>query len=153
MGVELLGTSYSLTDKGVGETEKEKPTLTYTEIFYQCLPHYLLMGMSADEFWNCDPRLYKVYREKDRMEMERKNEVLWLQGMYVYQAILLTAPRLNSIKPEQPEDYPQKPFDLGLYTKEAEALTDEEIRKTPEFARVVEWAMAVNKQRQGKKNG
>ena len=32
-------------------------------------------------------------------------------------------------------------------------MTDEEIRKTPEYARVVEWAMAVNKQKQGKKNG
>ena len=153
MGVELLGNSYSLNE-GVGESETNKPTLTYTEVFYQCLPHYLEMGMSADEFWNCDPLLYRAYREKDRIHTERENERLWLQGAYVYQAILLAAPRLNSIKPEEPLEYPSKPFDLGLTKDEEEddMPTDEEIRKSPEYTKVLEWAMTVNKSK-GNNNG
>lgn len=148
MGGELLGNSYSLDDEGVGDTETEKPTLTYTEVFYQCLPYYLSMGMSADEFWNCDPRMYRVYREKDRIATEKQNEMLWIQGAYVYQAILLAAPRLNSLKPEEPLPYPLKPFDLGLSkTEDEDVPTDEEIQKSPEFNKVMEWAMTVNKQK------
>ena len=149
MGGELLGDSYSLDDEGVGDTETEKPTLTYTEVFYQCLPHYLAMGMSADEFWNCDPRMYRVYREKDRIATEKQNEMLWIQGAYVYQAILLAAPRLNSIKPEEPLPYPEQPFDLVLskVNEKEDIPTDEETQKSPEFNKVMEWAINVNKQK------
>lgn len=142
MGSELLGEPHSHTVEGVGETEKQ-PTLSYTEIFYQCLPHYLVMGMSADEFWNCDPRMYKVYREKDRLENERKNELLWIAGVYTAKAIGCC------LSDESP--YPTKPFDLGE-TKEEETdedkeLTTEEIRRTPGFVNVLEWANRVNKQK------
>ena len=154
MGSELLGKSYSLDDKGVG---KNKSTPSYTDIFYQCLPHYLSMGMSAYEFWNCDPRMYKVYREKDRIETEKKNETLWLEGMYIYQAILLSAPRLNSIQPKEPLPYPEKPFELGLSKvreeeKDVTEMSDQEIQKTPQYARVLEWALTVNKQKKGEVN-
>lgn len=148
MGVQLLGEKYSLEDMGAGG---DSSALSYTEIFYQCLPHYLAMGMSADEFWNCDPRLYPAYREMDRIKNERENERLWLQGAYVYQAILLTAPRLNSLQPKEPEPYPTEPFDLGLRKAEEEPMmTDEEIQKSPDFVKVLEWAMRVNKQKESK---
>ena len=150
MGVQLLGEKYSLKNMGAGE---DTSALSYTEMFYRCLPQYLAMGMSADEFWNCDPRMYKVYRELDRIKTEKENQRLWLEGMYVYQAILLSAPRLNSLKPEEPVQYPAKPFDLGLDKKEEPEMTDEEIRKTPQFARVMEWAIAVNKQKGSDANG
>lgn len=150
MGVQLLGEKYSQESVGVGETEKQ-PTLSYTEIFYQCLPHYLVMGMSADEFWNCDPRMYKVYREKDRLENERKNELLWIAGIYTARAIsscLATE--------EHPNPYPKEPFSLNG-TKEEETeeqeLTDKEIQKTPDFIRVMEWANKVNKQKRGENDG
>ena len=152
MGSELLGDSFPEGDTGVGESE-DKPTLSYTEIFYQCLPHYLAMGMSAYEFWNCDPRTYRAYREKDRLEAEKENERLWLQGMYVYQAILLTAPRLNSIKPQDPIPYPDKPFDLNIRDEQEEEdrpMTDEEIQKSSAFVGMIDWAYKVNK---GKQNG
>lgn len=146
MGEQLLGEKFSQEDMGAGG---DTSALSYTDIFYQCLPHYLAMGMSADEFWNCDPKLYPAYREMDRIKNERENERLWLQGAYVYQAILLTAPRLNSLKPEEPLSYPEKPFDLGLRKVEEEEheMTDEEIRKSPQFAKVMEWAIRVNKQK------
>lgn len=153
MGSELLGEdSSSQESTGVGETEKQ-PTPSYTDLFFQCLPQYMAIGMSADEFWNCDPRMYKAYREMDRIKNERNNELLWIAGAYVYQAILLTAPRLNSLKPTEPDPYPDKPFDLGLAVESEEdeeehEMTDEEIQKTPQFAKVLEWAMRVNKQKE-----
>ena len=149
MGSELLGESVSQDDRGVGESKETKPTLSYTELFYRCLPHYLVMGMSADEFWNCDPRMYGVYREKDRLENERKNELLWIAGAYVANAIA------SCLSNDESNRYPSKPFDLQLAHEEEEETehTVEEIQKSPEFAHVLEWAMTVNKQRKGEQNG
>ena len=154
MGSELLGESASHQTEGVGATEKQ-PTPSYTEIIYRCLPYYLAMGMSADEFWNCDPRLYEAYREKDRIEKEKENERLWLLGLYVYQSILLTAPRLNSIQPKEPIEYPNKPIDLMLRNESEEEeereMTKEEVQASPKYIRILDWMMTVNKQR--KANG
>lgn len=150
MGVQFLGELYSCKNDGVGDSDKEQPTLSYTEIFYQCLPHYLVMGMSADEFWNCDPRMYRVYREKDRLENERKNELLWMAGVYTLRAIQ------SSISDES-EPYPERPFDLNLRREEEEEeeqeMTVEEIQKTPQFVYMLEWANRVNKHKQGEQNG
>lgn len=152
MGSELLGEPSSQESDGVGVTEKQ-PIPFFTDIFYQCLPQYLAMGMSVDEFMNCDPCVYKAYREKDRIEKERENQRLWLQGMYVYQSILLTAPRLNSIKPKEPLEYPQRPFDLGLQEEEQpikeeeHVMTKEEVQASPKYIKILDWAMRVNKQR------
>lgn len=158
MGVRLLGDLYSLKDDRVGDSEdEEKPTLSYIEIFYHCLPQYLAMGMSADEFWNCDPRMYRVYREKKKIELQEENERLWLQGMYVYQSMLLVAPSFNDVKPREPQEYPSKPFDLGLETEdektEERELSKNEIQATPQFIKVVEWMYTVNRQKQGETNG
>lgn len=141
MGVQLLGEKYSQEDMGAGGNSSAP---SYTETFYQCLPHYLVMGMSADEFWNCDPKMYRVYREKDRLENERKNELLWLAGAYTAHAIQAT---LSSDAP-----YPSKPFDLNLRAEEEEEheLTDKEIQQTRQFATVLDWAMRVNKQKEHK---
>lgn len=146
MGVQLLGEKYSLKE-GMGAGE-DTSALSYTEIFYQCLPQYLAMGMSAYEFWNCDPRLYRVYREKDRIENERKNELLWIAGAYVHEAI---AACLSTEK--NPYSYPSKPFDLHLREEVKEELTDEEIQKTPEFVYMLDKMNTINKQKRGEHNG
>ena len=148
MGSELLGESASHNERGVGATEKQ-PTLSYTEMFYQCLPHYLVMGLSADEFWNCDPRMYGVYREKDRLENERKNELLWLAGVYTLNAVQ------SSLSDKEEHKYPNKPFDLQLRHEEDQdgEPTDEDIQKSQEFAKVLDWMYRVNKQKQGEHNG
>lgn len=150
MGVRFLGDLITQKKVGVGEAEKDEPTLSYTEIFYRCLPQFLVMGMSADEFWNCDPRMYRAYREKDRIEKERKNELLWLSGIYIGRAI-------SSCFSNEDEGYPTEPFDIGLREKKeetpAEEMTKEEIQRTPQFVAVLDWAYKVNKQKRGENDG
>ena len=127
---------------GAGENTS---ALSYTELFYQCLPHYLAMGMSADEFWNCDPRMYRVYREMDRINNERKNELLWINGIYMTRAI-------TACLSKDGDPYPTEPFKLGLSPQEEEEATVEEIQKSKQFATVMNWALTVNKQKE-KENG
>ena len=43
--------------------------------------------MSYDEFYLQDVELTKFYRQAYEMKEDQKNSQLWLQGMYVYDAI------------------------------------------------------------------
>lgn len=77
------------------------------------------MGMSYDEFWNKDVSLAWAYRRADQIKRERRNEELWLQGMYIYEALLDVAPVIRttfSKTPPKPIEYRKKPYPL---TKEA----------------------------------
>jgi len=124
------------SNNGAGE---ENSALSYTKIFWDALPQYMAMGMTTEEYFNGDSQLAKAYRESFKLQIEKENEMLWLQGMYTYQAILLCAPRLNSIKPQKPADYPKKPFEIN--SKKEKPKTMEEIG----FEKMKAWMEKVNK--------
>ena len=77
--------------------------------------------MTHDQFWNQDVELVKFYREADKIRCERRNYELWMQGAYIYEAILDASPVLRfsfSKKPIKPEPYLDKPFELGTGKRE-----------------------------------
>jgi hypothetical protein len=43
--------------------------------------------MSFDEFFHGDLYLTEVYREKHKIDIESKNQELWLQGLYIHSAV------------------------------------------------------------------
>lgn len=76
-------------------------------------PYYLSIGMTYKQYWEDDCNLVKFYREADKLRRDRTNWEMWLQGMYIYDAI----GRLSSIlrfsqKPQPPQPYVDKPYDL-----------------------------------------
>lgn len=72
------------------------------------------MGMSADEYWNGDPQLVVAYRKADEIRKEQRNQELWLQGMYVYEAICDVAPILHAFakKGAKVHPYSEEPYPL-----------------------------------------
>lgn len=100
----------------------------------------MALGMSYDEFWNCDPRAYKAYREKYKISYQHENEVLWLQGMYIYEAMCNVAPRFNSLKPKKGADYPKKPYDI-FPEQQAQPMSVED----KGMAKMMAWMERTNK--------
>ncbi len=98
------------------------PTLTYTKVFNECFPYYLSIGMSSDEFWRGDVFLAKAYRKADRMREDRMNTQLWLQGMYMYEAICDASPIFNPYakRGTKPHPYPTQPYSIHAPTKKEE---------------------------------
>ena len=102
------------------------------------------IGMTYDEFWNQDVRLVEVYRKAAELRDKRRNQELWLQGMYIYEALCDASPlfrfttKKGSIKPEPyaKEPYPITPGELRE-REEREARRKEE-RLKAEFARFAE---------------
>lgn len=103
--------SGSLSVDGESEQSVRSP-FTYTEQFYEMFPYYLSIGMTYEQYWNGDPNLVKYYRQADELKVERKNQELWLQGMYIYEALCDVSPILQAMakKGTKPHPYSDKPY-------------------------------------------
>ena len=118
------------------EEDKQKQTSPYPygDIFDELFPHYLLMGMTPEQYWDGESSLKRAFREAYRMRMENEQKLAdrnnWYMGQYimcVLQCVPLLVGGLN-VKPstELPE-YPDKPF-----LEKAEAEKRETDRKKHE---------------------
>lgn len=119
MGSELV--SGSLPDGGSESDNDIAPPISYTEQFYSHLPFYLSIGMTYEQYWNEDCCLVKYYREAFNLQRERKNQELWLQGMYIYEAIGDMSPVLRAMskKGTKPIKYASEPY----------AITEKEVER------------------------
>lgn len=113
--------SGSLSVSGGSEHNVRSPFLTYTEQFYEVFPYYLSIGMTYDQYWNDDPTLVIYYRKADEMRIERKNQELWLQGMYIYEALCDVAPIMHAMAKKGTKARP--------YTEQPYAITEKQRRR------------------------
>lgn len=75
--------------------------------------------MSYSDYWDGDPEMAVHYREKNRRDMERRNTELWLQGEYIYEAILYASPVYNVFaKHPKPLPYREEPIPLTKSDRE-----------------------------------
>ena len=109
-------------------TEEQQPKQTspypYGDIFDELFPHYLLMGMTPEQYWDGESFLKKAFRkayqmraEYEQKEADRNN---WYMGQYlikVLQCVPLLVGGLNVKPSTHLPDYPEKPF-LELYEAE-----------------------------------
>ena len=68
--------------------------------------------MTYEQFWNDDPMLAKYYRQAEEMRSDRRNQELWLQGMYIYEALCDVAPILHSMakRGTKARPYAERPY-------------------------------------------
>jgi hypothetical protein len=99
--------------------------------------------MTYDEFWNQDVELVKVYLKASELREKRRNQELWLQGMYIYEALCDVSPLFRlSLKKGivKPEPYVKEPYPITAdevrVREEREARLKEE-RLKAEFAQFV----------------
>ena len=124
--------SSSLSATGGGELNGSAPSITYTDKFYELFPYYLAIGMTYDQYWNDDPTLVKYYRKADEIRKERLNEKLWLQGMYIYEALCDVSPVLHAFakKGTKPQPYSEKPY--SITAEQVKRAEEEKERKIAE---------------------
>lgn len=91
------------------------------------------IGMSYDEFWNQDVTLVRVYLKAKELREKQRNTEMWMQGMYIYEALCDASPlfrltmRKGTIKPEP---YVKEPYPLT--EAEVKAREEREWRKKEE---------------------
>ena len=150
MDSELVSSSLSTTEE-VGQ-HRSTSSFTYTEKFYELFPYYLAIGMTAEQYWDGDPSLVKYYRKAEELRNDKRNQELWLQGMYIYEAICDVSPILHAFakKGAKPIPYASKPYPLN-----AKQIKHDEEEKQRELAakgkRFMEaMTVVVNKRFEGK---
>lgn len=114
---------------GSEQEDDASPPFTYAERFHQAFPQYLAIGMSAEEFWDMDCTLVLDYRKAEELRNAKKNQELWLQGMYIYEALCDVAPVMRAFakKGTKPHKYPAEPY--ALTEKERKETTEKQERK------------------------
>ena len=113
MDSELVSSSLSATEESGQNSSLSH--FTYTDKFYELFPYYLSIGMTPEQYWDGDCTLTKYYREAEELRNEKRNQELWLQGMYVYEAICDISPILHAFakKGTKPNPYPEKPYPIS----------------------------------------
>lgn len=96
------------------EGNQTAPHVTYTERFCEAFPYYLAMGMTPEQFWDGDPDLARYYRKAEEIRNEKRNQELWLQGLYIYEALCDASPIFHSFakKGTKPRPYAEHPYSL-----------------------------------------
>jgi hypothetical protein len=115
-------------------------------------PYYLSIGMSPEQYWDGDSTLTIHYRKADEIRNERKNQELWLQGMYIYEALCDVAPIIHAFakKGTKPRPYATAPYSLTTRQREREKV-EKERGKHNKGLRYMEAMMSSNNKRFGSK--
>lgn len=142
--------SSRLISKDKSKVEYISPTKTFEEM----CPIYMSFGMSYDEFWYDSPYRAMFYRNSHKLKVKQKNEEMWMQGMYIYEALCDVSPILHAFskKGTKPLPYPDKPFGTNVDKEETEADKEQEVQNARLIARIhfENWARAVKKQFENK---
>lgn len=130
---------------GSGEGSNTQTATNSRKFFADVFPHYLVMGMTADEFYNQDHELVIAYRKAYKEKRIRANEDMWLQGLYVYQAVARVAPLLIPFaKNPQAEPYLKEP--IPMYEEEqAEQAKESAVENNKGIAYMKAMMNVINK--------
>jgi hypothetical protein len=77
-----------------------------------------MYGMTYDEFWNGDLDRLSVVWQAHQYAVEQRNQELWMQGVYIRDAVISVLDQKNRYK------YPEQPYritELSEAEKEMEA--------------------------------
>ena len=134
--------------EGGEQSKARSPFPTYTEKFYEVFPYYLAIGMTYEQFWEGDPTLVIYYRKADEIRNEKRNQELWLQGLYIYEAICDVSPILHAFAKKGAKPHPYTTTPYPLTTKERTRIAEEKERKVAEKGKkMMEAFMAANNKR------
>lgn len=150
--------SGSLSDFEEGATaDGSHPLFTYEEVFNKHFPFYLSIGMSYEDYWERDCTLVIAYKKAFDMKKERDNEMMWLQGLYIYDSLLRIAPMLQAFGKGKVQPYVEKPYDLSKKAIEntKKQKEEEQFKKGKRFMEQfsILHNLEQDKRKGGEKNG
>ena len=113
--------------EGSGGVTTAAPLKTYTNKFYELFPYYLSIGMTEEQYWDRDSTLVVSYRKAEEIRTNRKNQEMWLQGAYMYDALCRVSPLLHAFgkKGTKPVPYLEEPFAITEKQVESKAEAKE----------------------------
>lgn len=123
--------------------EKPKEQNTFSKIFREVFPHYLAIGMPAEEFWDGDSWLVKAYRDAYRIRSENEykeaDHRAWLTGVYIQRALAATPLVVNGFVPKghHMKDYPNRPMSMEQEERDRKATQKKQEENKQQMAQAM----------------
>ena len=134
---------------GLESEQKRVESISLTTLFEKWCPIYMSYGMSYDEFWKESPYRAKFYREAHELKLKQKDELMWVQGMYIYEALCEVSPVLHAFskKGTKPLPYSKKPYLSEIDKKVTKAEKEKQIENERLIAQIhfQNWARNTKK--------
>lgn len=74
--------------------------ITPLEYLDELFAYALSIGMTYNQYWYDEPALLNNYVRAEQIKQRKRNNEMWLQGAYIYQAIGSLVPVLNPFSKE-----------------------------------------------------
>lgn len=106
----------------------------------------MAIGMSYDDYWNGDCEMTRAYLKAHKLKKQMENEKMWLQGLYIYDALCDVSPILRALpeKGAKPLPYPSKPYPLTKDKAKAEEEAQAKALMEKGRASMMAWMNKVN---------
>ena len=108
------------------DVDLNAPQSEFGKYLDQICPYYMSWGMTWDEFWNESIDRLQAYWQANQFSIERRNQELWLQGLYIRSAVASCL--------DKKFKYPEKPQRV---TEMTDAEAEAESKRKLEHMRVV----------------
>ena len=105
-------------------------------------PLYMAMGMTYEQFWDGDVMMAKSFREADMIRRRRRNEELWLEGIYTAEALSATVG--NMFTKGSKHQYPSEPFPITAAEQQERREREEKAKMERIKAMFTAKALSVN---------
>lgn len=111
----------------MGNSLTEANSITLTETFEERCPFYMSIGMTYEDFWFKDVCMTKFYLKAYELKLEQKDTEIWLQGVYIYEALIKVAPILHAFAKSgaKAQPYAEKPYGIFSRKKQKQATKQE----------------------------
>lgn len=134
---------------GLESEERKVESTSLTELFERMCPIYMSYGMTYDEYWKESPYRAKFYREAHEMQVKQKDEEMWVQGMYIYEALCEVSPVLHAFSKSgtKPLPYSKKPYLATIENNKTEEDKKQQIENERLIAQIhfQNWARNTKK--------
>lgn len=154
MGEELVSTFPSFNEES-NPSEKSYHT-SFAKYATERFPYFLSIGMSYEDYWNGDPELATFYLKAEKIRKSKRNTELWLQGMYIFDALCKVSPIFNPSAPSGTKagEYPSRPYPIT--SEEVKKIKDkehaEEVKNNADMFRMLVTAKNIKKRKEDEFN-
>jgi len=106
------------------------------------------MGMTEQQYWEGSPYLVYSYKKAFKIKRKLENEMAWIQGMYIFDAVIVSLQNVLRKRGQKREMYIDKPFDIFPLTKyEKQQRELEEIQKMQKTFQAMRSAQIARKKK------
>ena len=69
------------------ETQQSASPLEILNYLNDLCAYALSIGMSYEQYWYEDPALINIYIKAEKHRQRKRNNEMWIQGLYIYNAV------------------------------------------------------------------